>query len=85
MLKVNSPFVEDLQECKSLMKKMRKKIYKYTSTHKQMKKSKDSAHNILGLLEPRGLPNFLMDPIKKRRNFDINSLKSVMALPGATL
>lgn len=85
MLKVDSPFVQNIEECRNVMKKLRKKIYKYTSTHKQNKKPRDSAQDILGLLEPRGLPTFLMDPIKKRRNFDINSLKSVMALPGATL
>lgn len=67
------------------MKKLRKKIYKYTCAHKHTKRPKDSTSEILGLLKPRDLPNFLLDPIKKRRNFDINNLKTVMALPGATL
>lgn len=85
MLNVDSPFATNIQECKLNMKKLRKKIYKYTSTHKQNKKPKDPVQDILGLLKPRDIPSFLMEPIKKRRNLDLSSLKSVMALPGATL
>lgn len=85
MLKVHSPFINNIEECKYVMKKLRKKIYKYTSVYKRNKKPKDPLHDILGLLKFRDIPSFVMEPIKKRRNLDLNSLKSMMALPGATL
>lgn len=66
------------------MRKLRKKIYKYTSTHRPSKKPRDSIHDILTLLKPRNLPDFLIDPLKKRRNFDLNSIKNVVVPNGAT-
>jgi len=65
------------------MRKLRKKIYKYTSTHRPTKKPKDSIHDILTLLKPRKLPDFLVDSIKKRRNFDLSSIKNVVVPQGA--
>lgn len=65
------------------MRKLRKKIYKYTSTHRPTKKPKDSIHNIITLLRPRKLPDFLIDSLKKRRNFDLSSIKNVIVPPGA--
>ena len=65
------------------MRKLRKKIYKYTSTHRPSKKPKDSIHDILALLKPRKLPDFLLDSIKKRRNFDLSSIKNVVVPQGA--
>ena len=60
------------------MRKLRKKIYKYTCSHKPTKKPKDSINDILTLLKPRKLPDFLLDSIKKRRNFDLSSIKNVV-------
>ena len=65
------------------MRKLRKKIYKYTSTHRPAKKPRDSIHDILALLKPRKLPDFLVDSIKKRRNFDLSSIKNVVVPPGS--
>ena len=65
------------------MRKLRKKIYKYSSTHRPAKKPRDSIHDVLALLKPRNLPDFLLDSIKKRRNFDLSSIKNVVVPPGA--
>ena len=42
------------------------------------KKSKDSNQNLLAILKSRNLPNFVLDPLKKRRNIDFNYLKNVI-------
>lgn len=60
------------------MRRLRKKISKYTSTHKESKKPKDQSHDILNLLKDRNLPSFVLDTIRKRRIFDLQCLKNVV-------
>ena len=80
---IQSPFIQDILHSKPIMKKLRKKIYKYTSTHKLTKKPKDSINTIMNLLQRRSLPDFLIDSIKKRRTVDLHSMKNVKVCPGA--
>lgn len=60
------------------MRRLRKKISKYTSTHKEAKKPRDQSHDILNLLKDRNLPSFVLDTIRKRRTFDLQCLKNVV-------
>lgn len=60
------------------MRKLRKKIYKHISTSGAVKKSKEQNQDILNILKSRNLPNFLIDPLKKKRTVDFNFLKNVM-------
>lgn len=60
------------------MRKLRKKIYKHFSTTRTVKKSRDQNQDILNILKSRNLPNFVIDPLKKKRMIDFNFLKNVM-------
>lgn len=66
---IHSPFENELKHCKNTMKKLRKKIYKYSISHKTQHKPKDSAHSIIDRLKGRQVPSFVLDSLKKRRNF----------------
>lgn len=60
------------------MRKLRKKIYKHFSSTRTVKKSRDQNQDILNILKSRNLPNFVIDPLKKKRTIDFNFLKNVM-------
>lgn len=60
------------------MRKLRKKIYKHFSATRTVKKSRDQNQDILNILKSRNLPNFVIDPLKKKRTIDFNFLKNVM-------
>lgn len=60
------------------MRKLRKKIYKHFSSTRAVKKSRDQNQDILNILKSRNLPNFVIDPLKKKRTIDFNFLKNVM-------
>lgn len=77
MINIQSPFIQEIPECKLIMRRLRKKISKYTSTHKEAKKPRDQSQDILNILKSRTLPSFVLDAIRKRRTFDLLCLKSV--------
>ena len=85
MIGVDSPFIEDIPKCKISMRKLRKKIYKYTSAQPKSKKVRDSTHDICKLLEMREIPDFVLESLKKKRSLDLNSLKNVVISPGSKL
>lgn len=60
------------------MRKLRKKIYKHLSSTCAVKKSRDQNQDILNILKSRNLPNFVIDPLTKKRTIDFNFLKNVM-------
>ena len=61
------------------MKKLRKKIYKHTLSHVKIgKKTKDNPEAILDILHERQIPSFVFDNLKKRRNFDLLSIKNIV-------
>jgi len=64
---------------------MRKKISKHFSITRDVKKSKEQNQDILNILKSRNLPNFVIDPLKKRRTFDLNFLKNVTISSFASL
>ena len=74
---IQSPFLNDIPQCKTALRKLRKKIYKYTAVHRQTKKPKDATHDIMGLLKARNIPAYVTESLKKKRVVDINSLKNV--------
>jgi hypothetical protein len=67
------------------MRRLRKKISKYSNAHKEVKKSRDQCNDILNILKGRNLPSFVMDTIKKRRTFDLITLKNVVMTGDSTL
>lgn len=83
---VKSPFLDDITQCKASMRRLRKKIYKYTVTHRENRKPKHPGiQDILLLLKQRNLPNFVIDQITKKRTFDIGSIKNVIVSQEASI
>lgn len=41
--------MNDIPECKLIMRRLRKKISKYTTAHKEIKKPRDQSHDILNI------------------------------------
>lgn len=75
---IHSPLEKEVPTCKENMRKLRKKIYKYTCSHETARKPKDSVRDILALLKTRDIPPALIDQLKKRRNFEIGNFKSLV-------
>jgi len=60
------------------MRKLRKKIYKHSiSTKNKSKKNRDSTEEIITIFRSRNIPEFVADTLKKRRNFDMSSIKNI--------
>lgn len=84
-MEISSPFISEVGECKLIMRRLRKKISKYSNAHKEAKKSRDQCNDILNILKGRNLPPFVMETIKKRRTFDLISLKNVVMVGESSL
>lgn len=84
-MNIESPFLKEISACKVMMRKMRKKISKHFSIARDFKKGKEQNHDILNILKSRNLPNYVIDPLKKRRTFDLNFLKSLTVSSVASL
>lgn len=82
---IDSPFLDSINECKLTMRKLRKKIHKKCSNPgSTSKKHKDNNDEIIHIFRHRNIPAFVTESLKKRRNFDINSIKNIIintALP----
>ena len=85
MSHIQSPFLDEIPQCKTALRKLRKKIYKYSTTHKQVRRQRDLTHDIFRLLKARNLPSFVADSLKKKRVIDIGSIKNVHVAPVASL
>jgi hypothetical protein len=73
-----SPFVQEITDCKQRMRKLRKKIYKHSMLCKtKAKSSKDSSEEIISIFRSRNVPEFITENLKKRRNFDVASIKNI--------
>lgn len=60
------------------MRKLRKKIYKHSVQSKHtVKKSKDCTEQIMSIFKTRGVPSFVTETLKKRRSFDMTSIKNI--------
>ena len=78
---LSSPFMDSIKECKMTMRKLRKKIYKHSiSTKSHPKKNRDSTDQIIEIFRERQIPEFVTDTLRKRRNFDISSIKNIAIL-----
>lgn len=84
MSTIASPFINDIPKCKVSMRKLRKKIYKYTVAQAKPRKVKDLTQDIFTILELRQVPDFVMDSLKKKRTLDLGSLKNVVIGQGSS-
>ena len=83
---VQSPFLNDITQCLASMRRLRKKIYKYTATHRENRKPKTTgSQDILLLLKQRNMPAFVIEQVTKKRTFDLASIKNVNVSQVASL
>jgi len=60
------------------MRKLRKKIYKYTILCKnKAKKNADNTEEIMHIFRKRNVPSFVTETFQRRRNFDMASIKNI--------
>lgn len=79
MSTVASPFLKEITSCKLTMRKLRKKISKQCSSQQSKKKAKDNTTDqVLEIFRQRNIPEFVTEALKKRRNFDMGSIKSIV-------
>jgi predicted HAD superfamily phosphohydrolase len=50
-MKISSPFVDYIPECKKNMRKLRKKIYKFITSKSYHKKHQESKNDLLNILK----------------------------------
>lgn len=60
------------------MRKLRKKIYKQCNAKPKSKKQKDATESIIEIFKERNVPSFVTDTLKKRRSFDMTSIKNII-------
>jgi hypothetical protein len=60
------------------MRKLRKKIYKHCVSKQKSKKQKDSTQEIIEIFRQRNVPEFVTDFLRKRRSFDVSSIKNIL-------
>jgi hypothetical protein len=61
------------------MRKLRKKIYKHSISNKNKgKKCRDNTDEIMDIMRIRSVPEFVVESLKKRRNFDMSSIKNIV-------
>lgn len=78
---LSSPFMDSIRECKLTMRKLRKKIYKHSISSKPApKRLRDTTDQIIEIFRERQVPEFVTDTLRKRRNFDISSIKNIAIL-----
>jgi hypothetical protein len=57
---------------------LRKKIYKKCGSKQKHPIQKDSSQKIMDIFRLRKIPDFVIEALKKRRNFDLNSVKNIV-------
>ena len=60
------------------MRKLRKKIYKHCINKQKSKKQKDTTEEIIDIFKQRNVPGFVTETLKKRRSFDMTSIKNIV-------
>ncbi len=78
---MNSPFINQISDCKKRMRKLRKKIYKHNvnqNDKKSTNKNSDISSILINIFQKRNLPQTIISSLKNKRNIDIFSLKSLV-------
>ena len=87
-MKISSPFIQCIPECKRKMRRLRKKIYKYLNNKTRINSSSISSSSQLDVLPILGnlrLPKGLKEQLYKTKALDITTLKAMTFTPGVSL
>jgi len=71
---IDSPFVDCVTECRSSMRKLRKKIYKYIKYNPDYQKMPAASINLGNSLKNMNLPPQLLNKLKSHRLADFSAL-----------
>lgn len=82
-MKVASPFVEFIPDCKRTMRRLRKKIYKFITSKNYSRKQLPPA-DLMRVLTHTQVPLLLQEQLAKRKNNDLSAIRS-LAIPRITL
>ncbi len=84
---IDSPFIQEIPECKKTMRKLRKKIYKYNINKNASRRNATDASDVLNLLKLRNIPPFLIDSLRRRRAQEISmgAIKNINVSSGCSL
>ena len=76
-MKITSPFVEFIPDCKRTMRRLRKKIYKFITSKNYHKKQQQPASDLISILTNAQLPTLLVEQLTKRKAADLSALRNL--------
>ncbi len=75
-MKLVSPFVDFIPDCKRTMRRLRKKIYKFITSKNYIKKQQPPA-DLIRALSQAPLPSILQELLAKRKSSDLSAIRSL--------
>lgn len=75
-MKITSPFLDSIPDCKRKMRRLRKKIYKYLNSKNHITTSHHT-HNVLPILNNVPLPEEIKEQLSKKKSIDLAGLKNL--------
>lgn len=82
-MKVASPFVEFIPDCKRSMRRLRKKIYKFITSKNYTRRQQPPA-DLMRVLTHTQIPVLLQEQLAKRKNNDLSAIRN-LAVPRMAL
>ena len=76
-MKIASPFMEYIPDCKRNMRRLRKKIYKFMTSRHYTQKNDQNKIDFSHLLSNKNIPIILIDNLSKKKTIDLNTIKNV--------
>lgn len=74
---IQSPFVDCVSECRSSMRKLRKKIYKHIKYNPDYHKAQPQTVNLLNTLKNRSIPEKLLKMMVLGSSVNFSSLNDI--------
>jgi hypothetical protein len=76
-MKITSPFIEYIPDCKKNMRRLRKKIYKFMTSKNYVQKNDQSKIGLTNLLKNNDIPPTVLDILSKKKTIDLNTIKNI--------
>ena len=75
-MKISSPFVEYIPECKRNMRRLRKKIYKFITSKNYLRKH-NAPSDLMNILDKAQLPSLVAEQLGRRKSADLSAIKNL--------
>ena len=76
-MKITSPFIDHIPDCKKNMRKLRKKIYKFMTSKNYTQKHDQNKMGLTILLKNTDIHSILIDALNKKKTIDLNTIKNI--------